>query len=293
MAYHVGLASSGDAQEARRRRAGAGGGVVPAEGQHDEVAGAGGEGELALVVEHVGDGHRGRVGHGAAAARGRRGAEPGPAVEGGDLGGAHAARRGADLPQREVERVGLDGVGAGEDERRRRRHVVAGYQQRLGGVPHRQVAEHLLEHRLRPPEQATPPPTAAGEHLPVPGNDVARRLRRHPACEQRGGEEPAGAGAGRQVKVVGDAGIGVPGELLKPALEADQRGRGERAAVGAAINREHADAANGGVVTCRPLRRRRAEEEVGLEDGEDLLAEAVGAAAAGEQRQRERGGCRH
>lgn len=81
MAYHVGLASSGDAQEARRRRAGAGGGVVPAEGQHDEVAGAGGEGELALVVEHVGDGHRGRVGHGAAAARGRRGAEPGPAVE--------------------------------------------------------------------------------------------------------------------------------------------------------------------------------------------------------------------
>ena len=119
--YDVGLARAGDAQEAGGRRAGARpGGGVPAKRKHDEVAGAGGEGALALVVEHVGDGHGGRVGHASAGpASRRRGAQPGAPVEGRHLGRPHPARGRADLPEREVERLGLDGAGAGEDERRR------------------------------------------------------------------------------------------------------------------------------------------------------------------------------
>ena len=286
LAHHVGLAGSGDAKEAGGGGAAQRGGGAPAEGQHHEVGRAGGEGELALVVEHVRERHGRRVGDSGggstrAGARGpRRGAQPGAPVQRRHLGGAHAAGGRAHLPQREVERVGLHGVGAGEHERRRARHVVARDQQRLRGVAHRQVAEHLPERGLGagPTERRHQSPAAtAGQDLAVLGHELARRLGGHPAREQRRREEPACAGAGGEVEEVRDARGGVAGELLQAALEADQRGGGERAAVGAPVDGEHADAARGGRDALQ--RRQRAEQEVGLEDGEYLLAQAVGAAA--------------
>jgi hypothetical protein len=157
--YHVGDAFGGDPDDLGCRGGGATGGAVvalaAADGDDQEVLDAGGERELALVVEHVGDGRRRGVAEREAAADGRD--------AGGAVGGPHLHRRrravrpgaggGAHVAEAEVVRRRLDGVGAGEEERPRRREVVARHQHRPHRVPQRQVAEHLPERGAGAAEQ--------------------------------------------------------------------------------------------------------------------------------------------
>jgi hypothetical protein len=309
--YHVGDALGGDPDDLGR-----GGGaprlaLAAADGDDEQILDAGGERELALVVEHVRDGGRRGVAERDAAADRCDAGGPvaGPRLHRGRGAARTGAGRGADVAEAEIVGAGLDGVGAREEERAPRGKVVAWDQHGPHRVAQGEVPEQLAERGARAAEQraqAAPGPAAAvgpppAEAAQQEGEGVLRREDRAPGGaprDQHGREHAPGAGPGRDVEEVGQPGPLVPGAPPQGGLQPDQRGAGEQPVGGpaAAVDRQDAHFAlagrrrrhrsqRRGLPRTGPRLRRGprgeelgvvvAEEELALEDGEDLVGELV------------------
>lgn len=230
----------------------------------------------------MGDGCGGGVAHGDAAVEAE---DAGLAVDGGDLDGG-AAGGGADVAEAEVEGVGLDGVGAGEDEGGAGGEVVAGDEEGLERVTEGEVDERSADPAGEaPPAAEEAEPALAGaaevgeEGESVGGGEEWAGVGA--AGEEEGGEEATVAGAGGEVEKVGEAGVGDGGGAAEGGFEAGEGGGGEEA-VGRSrgVDGEDADAADvagegRGSGLLGFVVGRVAEQELGLQNGEDLVAKLV------------------
>jgi hypothetical protein len=291
--YHVGDAFGGDAGSLGLPRAGA-----RADGHDEEVVDAGRAGELAPVVEHVRDG-----GGRGVAQRAADGADPRGAVHGRDLHhapGPGRARGGAHVPQPEVVRGALRGVGAREEERRPRRQVVARDQHGAHRVAEREVAERPAEGSrrggggggggkraaaVRQPQQPEPPrETMAARAAEEERQRVLSAEHGRPAREQQRRQHASRAGPRRHVEEVGQPRGGASGAPPQRGLQPHQRGAGQQPVGRArpAVDGQHAHLARaggggGGREEAAAARADgvAAEQELGLQQGEDLVGQAA------------------